>query len=341
MSGFRPSSITIILTAFWILGAGCAQLQKVDLKKVKEKIEEIDKPSFILEKVSIAEINLNEIRLKVDSKVKNPYPVPLPATNLDTNILIEGQQFTKAKTKIPSVGGNSNKAVPVDLVFSYNDLAELYKKVPGKTDLMVKVQGTVSLPIPEKYKSVAGRDALDFPFEEERQIPAVLPDIEIRNFRIIKPDPSTILSSAGTEDLAKKATSFLDSLLGSQKKSPGSAVAAGLSALDLKVDTEFDIILKNRASSRLQFSEFEFELSLEKEKFLTGQPTKIENKGQESVLSIRTSFPLGSVTQGIANAVTKKSAAFRLVGKATTEAPEIGTGPIPFKFDKSGSFGWK
>ncbi len=318
---------------------GCAQLQKVDLKKVKERIEEIDRPVFILEKVSIAEINLSEIRLKVDSKVKNPYPIVLPATNLEINILIEGQQFTKAKTKIPSVGGNSNKPIPVDLVFSYNDLVALYKKVPEKTDLLVKVQGTVSLPIPEKYRSVAGADSLDFPFEEERKIPVVLPDIEIRNFKIIKPDPSTILSSAGTNDLAQKATDFLDTLL-TKKKSPGSAIAAGLSSLDLKVDTEFDIVLKNKASSRLQFSEFEFELSLEKEKFLTGQPTKIENKGLESIISVRTSFPLGTVTQGIANAVSKRSAAFRLTGKATTEAPEIRTGPLLFKFDKSGSFGW-
>ncbi|WP_367897982.1 LEA type 2 family protein [Leptospira sp. WS58.C1] len=319
---------------------GCAQLQKVDLKKVKEKIEDLDKPSFILEKVSIAEINLSEIKLRVDSKVKNPYPIALPATNLEMNILIEGQQFTKAKTKIPNVGGNSNKPVPVDLTFAYNDLVALYKKVPGKIDLVVKVQGVVSLPIPEKYRSVAGAASLDFPFEEERKIPAVLPDIEIRNFKIIKPDPSTILSSAGTEDLAKKATSFLDTLLGPQKKSPGSAVAAGISSLDLKVDTEFQIVLKNRATSRLQFSEFEFDLTLEKEKFLTGQPVRIENQGQESILSVRTSFPLGTVTQGIANAISKRSAAFRLSGKASTEAPEIETGPVLFKFDKSGSFSW-
>lgn len=328
------SKITL-LPFFFLLPilAGCAELQTLKGK--------IKTPEISFEKVEIAEITLEDIKLVIQSEVRNPYPISLPASGLELDVKIEGTQFSKVKLALDSIQGSSKKNLPIEVKLKYADLAALYKKVPGKKELLVRVEGEASLPIPSKYAALAGADALKFPFQDERLIPAVLPNIEIKNFKIIKPDVAKITESANSAELAKKAVSFLDALLSPKaKKSPGSALNAGLEALDISIDTEFDLVLNNKAASDLRFQDLNFELFLENDKFLTGSPVNIANNGKESILTIRTSFPLKSVSNSIANAVTKRSSSFRLTGKAAVVCPGVSSDSIGFGFIKEGNFRW-
>ncbi|TGM03766.1 hypothetical protein EHQ76_08970 [Leptospira barantonii] len=324
-----------LLLIFFLLPflSGCAELQTLKGK--------IKTPEISFEKVEIAEITLEDIKLIIQTEVKNPYPINLPASSLNLDVKIEGTQFSKVQLKLDSVPGSSKKPLPIEVKLKYADLAALYKKVPGKKELLIRIEGEAALPIPEKYAVIAGTDSLKFPFQDERLIPAVLPNIEIRNFKIIKPDVAKITESANSEELAKKAVSFLDALLSPKnKKSPGSALNAGLDALDISIDTQFELVLNNKAASDLQFQDLNFELFLENDKFLTGSPVNITNNGKESILTIRTSFPLKSVSNSIANAVTKRSSSFRLTGKAAVVCPGVSSDPIGFGFIKEGNFRW-
>nr|HNI28707.1 hypothetical protein [Leptospiraceae bacterium] len=53
------------------------------------------KPSFSFQKLDIKNITLSEITFNLLTSVKNPYPVSLPKSNLNMNLMIEGTTFLK------------------------------------------------------------------------------------------------------------------------------------------------------------------------------------------------------------------------------------------------------
>ncbi|MDX1958851.1 MAG: LEA type 2 family protein [Leptospiraceae bacterium] len=295
------------------------------------------KPTFNFQKVDIASIDLSEITLNMLTSVKNPYPVSLPRSDLDLKLSIEDMPFTSSKIDLGKIEANSEKPLPFPIKLKYADLLNLYKKFPSKELLKVKLDGLVGIPIPQEFQ-LTGKKSLEFPFSEGRDVPSVLPTIDIRNFKIIKPDPAQIASQAGA-GLATQATSFLDNLLSGKKPSAGSAAAAGLSGIDLNVDTEFDLGLKNLAASKLNFQDLNYDLSLKGEKFLSGKSADILNNGLESIVKVKTSFPLKSLSSGITDAITKKSSDFKLTGNSGLAVPGISES-IKFNYDKAGSFKW-
>ena len=297
------------------------------------------KPTFSLKGVDITKITLENISLKVLTNVKNPYPVALPKSILDMNVLIEGNKLAKfSQIDLGKIEANSNKDLPVDVILKYTDLADIYKKVPGKELLAVKFDGVLNIPIPEAYQ-IAGKKTFEFPFSQDKQIPAVLPTIDIRNFKIVKPEPTQVIS--GVKDgVSAAAMSYLDGLLGGKKTNIGSAAQAGLSNVDIDVATEFEIALANKAAAALKFSDLKYDLELNGEKFLSGVPVNIINSGKESIVKVKTSFPLKSVSSGIADAIRKRSSDFKLQGLSGLTVPGLPEGTMSFDYDKKGNFKW-
>lgn len=298
-----------------------------------------NQPSFSIKSVDITKITLENISLKLQTSVENHYPISLPKSILDMTVYIEGTAFAKfSKIDLGKIESNATKDVPVDVLIKYSDLLEIYKKLPGKELLTVKLDGVVTVPIPETYQ-VAGKKSFEFPFTKEKQIPAVLPTIDIRNFKIIKPEPAQIASTA-KEAVTTAAMSYLDGLLSGKKTTVGSAASAGLSNVDINVDTEFEIVLANKAAAALKFSDLKYDLTLNGEKFLSGVPVDIINKGKESIVKVKTSFPLKSVSSGIASAIQKKSSDYKLKGLSGLNVPGLPDGTMNFDYDKKGNFKW-
>ncbi|HMV41979.1 MAG TPA: hypothetical protein PK079_23170 [Leptospiraceae bacterium] len=298
-----------------------------------------NEPTFTLKSVDINKITLENISLKLLTNVRNPYPVSIPKSILDMNVLIEGTNLAKfSKVDLGKIEASSNKDLPVDVILKYSDLMDIYKKLPGKDLLNVKLDGVLNVPIPESYQ-LAGKKSFEFPFTQDKQIPAVLPTIDIRNFKIVKPDTDQI--SSGVKDGATNtAKTYLDNLLSGKKTNLGSAAQAGLSNVDIDVATEFEIALANQAAAALKFSDLKYDLALNGEKFLSGVPVDIINNGKESIVKVKTSFPLKSLSSGIADAIQKKSSDFKLKGLSGLNVPGLPDGTMSFDYDKSGSFKW-
>ncbi|MBP9887587.1 MAG: hypothetical protein KBF93_14900 [Leptospiraceae bacterium] len=322
-------TLNLIFLIFFI--SSCALLQQF--------LNGDTKPTFSLKGVDITKITLENISLKVLTNVKNPYPVALPKSILDMNVLIEGNKLAKfSQIDLGKIEANSNKDLPVDVILKYTDLADIYKKVPGKELLAVKFDGVLNIPIPEAYQ-IAGKKTFEFPFSQDKQIPAVLPTIDIRNFKIVKPEPTQVIS--GVKDgVSAAAMSYLDGLLGGKKTNIGSAAQAGLSNVDIDVATEFEIALANKAAAALKFSDLKYDLELNGEKFLSGVPVNIINSGKESIVKVKTSFPLKSVSSGIADAIRKRSSDFKLQGLSGLTVPGLPEGTMSFDYDKKGNFKW-
>ncbi len=134
--------------------------------------------------------------------------------------------------------------------------------------------------------------------------------------------------------------SYLDGLLGGKKTNIGSAAQAGLSNVDIDVATEFEIALANKAAAALKFSDLKYDLELNGEKFLSGVPVNIINSGKESIVKVKTSFPLKSVSSGIADAIRKRSSDFKLQGLSGLTVPGLPEGTMSFDYDKKGNFKW-
>ncbi|MCB1178022.1 MAG: hypothetical protein KDK36_10620 [Leptospiraceae bacterium] len=297
-----------------------------------------NKPTFELKDIAISSITLNDINLKIFTAIKNPYPIDIPRSDLNMKLLIEDSKFSTIKTDLGKIKSKSSQALPLDVNLKYSDLKALYDKLPGKELLKVKLDGLVSVPIPSTFQ-IAGKESLEFPFLESKDIPTVLPTIEIKNFKIIKPDPQKVASSVNSGQAQSAAVSYLDSLLGGRPTSLSSAASAGLDSVDLDVDTEFDIKKKNQASSKLNFKDLNYDLSLSGDKFMAGKPKDIINNGKESTVKVKSSFPLKSVSTGIAYAIQKKSANFHLVGDSGLKVDGISDN-LKFDYDKSGNFKW-
>lgn len=319
--------VLLILFSF----STCASLQ--------ELLNRENQPSFTVTSVQIQKITLETLTLQIQTNVKNPYPVSLPQSNARMKVYLEGSQFVSLPNlELGKLAASSTSPLPIEVKIKYADLVEIYKKVPSKETLSVKIDGVLMIPLPESL-AFTGLKILEFPFVQEKQIPSLLPSISIRNFKILKPEPSTLKTSASSV-VVQSAMSYMDSLLGGKKTSIQSAAEAGLEAVDLNVDTEFEIVLTNQAAAKLNFKDLKYGLSLSGEKFLEGKPENILSKGNESILSVKTSFPLKSISKGIASAIQKRSSPFQLKGVSGLEVAGIPDGILPFEYDKSGTFSW-
>lgn len=306
---------------------------------LKDFIGSDNQPSFSVNKIEISKITLENINLRIESTLKNPYPVSLPGSYIKLDVFIEGSKLTQIpKIEVGKISGNSSIKLPIDILIKYSDLVELYKKIPGKEILLVKADGVLKIPIPETYQ-FAGSKELDFPFVQEKQIPAILPSIAIRNFKIIKPEPSALVS--GSQSAVNGiAMNYIDSLLGGKKTSLMSATEAGLGNIDITINTEFEIVLTNKAGARLNFNDLKYDLDLGTEKFLGGRTESITNNGNESIVNVRTGFPLKSLSNSLASTIQKRTSPFRIRGASGLKVSGIPDGMLNFEYDKSGSFSW-
>lgn len=298
----------------------------------------VSKPTIALKSVDLKKITLEDINLKLLTQIKNPYPVTLPRSDLKMKLMIEGNLLSNISSDLGKIGAKDSQDVPFDLQLKYNDLKKIYQSLPGKQILGVKMDGIISLPIPKNYQ-IAGKESFDFPFQESKDIPAILPNIEIKNFQMLRPDPAKIMSSVNTQQAGQAALNYIDGLLGGKKTSLGSAVSQGLTNVDINIDTLFDIVLSNQAAAALNFSGLKYDLSLQGEKFLSGAPEQIQNNGKESIVKVKTSFPLKSLSEGIASAIQKRSSDFHLKGNSNLNVPGISE-KIDFDYDKKGNFKW-
>lgn len=318
------------LAVFLLSQSGCAVLQKLGLPE----------PGVNLRKVAITALTLTHLDLRLDTLISNPYPLSLPPTGMDMALTIEGTPLTKLSSQPIKVPASGSLPVPLNLRIKYTDLLNIYRNFPTKPALNLGVDGKLAVSLASVQKVPGVPDQIRWPFAVQKDIPALKPEIAIRSFRIIKPQLAD-LQQAAPGDLGRRAESFLDQLLAPGGTSPGSAAQAGLDALDLKVNTAFDIVLTNKAAAELLFQSLNYDLKLGGEPFLNGRSANIENRGAESIVTVNTAFPLNSITRGLADAINRRRSSFQLVGDAGVRIPALpDESGLKFDFDQAGNFAW-
>ncbi|XDD44883.1 LEA type 2 family protein [Leptospira sp. WS39.C2] len=300
--------------------------------------DKIPTPEFSFESINIKQITFTDITLGVETSVTNPYPVSLPSSLLDMDIKIEGLKLSQVKTDLGVIEAKKTKSLPLEVKLKYTDLLQLYKKFPTKPMLEVSAEGNMKVSIPKQWQ-LLGKDSVSFPFVQKREIPAVLPDVEIRNFKILMPSEAEILSASNTDAMIGTTTNFLKGLLGGSKTPATSAAKAGLSGLNLNLKTEFDFVFSNQAASNLNLSDLKYNLQLAGENFLSGSPKEILNSGKESTVKVESLFPITSIGTSLYKTIQSKEALYQLKGDSALNVPNIREN-IPFSYEKKGKFHW-
>ncbi len=337
----KRKAAVLALGAVLISAPGCAALQS---------LIQGGKPKLSFEKAELKGFSLTGLDLRLHMNVWNPYPIDLPKGIMKLNMNIEGANLAKLSTLPLTLKGRENTPTVFNVNIKYADLKAIYDRLPGKEALDVKLGGNLEVPLPTASKNNPAMALLpknlNFAFQGERKIPAVLPDISIQNFRIHYPTTADIQKSVTSgfnkDAVVKKASGFLYDLLKKKSgRSPGSAVSAGLAGIDLEVKTEFDIVLKNLAASRLDFKNLDYTLNLDGNRFLSGKPSTISNENRETTVTIKTAFPLKSITTSLARSIKTKSVNFNLIGGAGLEIPALpADGLLRYRFNKNGRFNW-
>jgi LEA14-like dessication related protein len=272
-------------------------------------------PRFSLKSVKIDKIDLETLSLKLLTDVNNPYPVNLPKSLVDLDIRLEGTNLTKIKNDLGNIEANSTKEMPIDLKIKYSDIASLVKKFPNKELLDLNLKGNMSLPLPESL-SMLGKKNIDFPVDFTKSIPSIQPSIDIKNFKV-----------TGLEgDLKDTAGKIVSGVM-----------SGNLKGVDPPINTEFDIAISNLAGAKLNLEDLKYNLNLNGEKFLSGEPIGILNNGKESILKIKSSIPLQSASTGLRSALKSKNPPFQLTGLSKLKIDGLPDGLLDFDFDKKGT----
>ncbi len=175
----RSSLILIVILLF----CGCASLDPSLFKK---------KPTASLENTDVESISLQDITLRFDIKVNNPYPIGIKLDKITSKFTIEKKQlFETATQKGFKVKANGSAINSFNVTLKYKDIINIVKDYSRKDSLNCKISGEIVLAIPVKgIPGVPG--SYSFPYEAEKKIPAIKPSISIKNFSIKKPSKSDI-----------------------------------------------------------------------------------------------------------------------------------------------------
>ncbi len=332
---FARRAGALALVALLVLTTGsCAALQQLG--------DVLKNPEFRLVGVELIGLSLSSLRIRLNTEVKNFYPFDIPSGGVDMGVSLEGAQFVRLKNDFAQ-GLKSGAATPAsfDVELPFQGLAAAFQNIAGKETLRLGLAGDLSVKLPGQRAAIAPGlpERLKLSFQREDTIPAIYPEVEVRNFRLIAPSTTDIAQSAGGA-LSGAATNYINGLFGGG--GARSAASAGLAGLDLEVGTEFEIALKNRGAASLVFDQLNYDLLLDNAPFVKGLATQIRPEGNGSVATIRTSFPIAQVTTALATAIRNKQARFRLRGETGLDTPGSALGGLlRFDIDRSGSLSWR
>ncbi len=93
-------------------------------------------PTAKITGVKMGAMSLQNATLIFDVDVSNPYPVPLPMTNLDYALSTSGQKFLDGQAKtLGTVPASGSKVLSVPIKISFLELFRAVQGIKGKTEI--------------------------------------------------------------------------------------------------------------------------------------------------------------------------------------------------------------
>ena len=297
-------------------------------------------PTATLTRFEVAAISLRDVSFLFELTVRNPYPVDLSFSGMNLAFKVEGTQvFTADSRGGFSVPGNGTKSNLFTVRLAYEDIIKVVKDYVSKDLLNTAIDGTLVIPLPR----LPGLPATySFSFSLQKKIPAIKPKIAVLDFSVKPPTREQVkdaLVKEGSKVDAGKALGVLQNVL--QGKKPAVPVIDP-SDIDVPVSVSFTIQLSNQARAELAFPKLGYELSVNGEKLVTGESTKISREAGKSLITVVSTFSSSSLSKNVRELFSSRKGTFKLHGTASVKLPdEIRKDPLPLDFEEGGSFSVK
>ena len=318
--------ILVVIVAV-MLCIGCSSIQKG-----------VRKPEVKIIKMDIDSLSLRDITLFFDIEIKNPYPVELKLDGIAFDVKIEDKQLFKTETsKGLKIKKNGKETTRLTLNLVYADIVKIVLDYTKKAALECVIDTKVMIPLP----NFPGLDKnITFDYRLTKKIPTIKPSIKVANFKVRMPTESDIaaaLKKAGQSAVSTTSvTNMVTSLLSGRIPA---APVIDLDSLDLKLNVNFDIEMKNETPAILNFVDLDYDFIVNGEKFIDGKTSNIKNAGNLSVLSIANEFSTKSMNQAVLRIFRSGSGQFELKGKSMIKLPsDIKDTPVELKFNENGGF---
>ena len=297
-------------------------------------------PTATLTRFEVAEISLRDVTFLFELTVKNPYPIDLSFSGMNLAFKVEGTPvFTADSRGGFSVPGNGTRSNVFTVKLAYDDIIRVVKDYASKESLNTVIDGTLVIPLPR----IPGLpDIWSFSYSLQKKIPAIKPRVALLDFSVKPPTRSQVrdaLVKEGSEVDAGKALGVLQYVL--QGRKPAAPVIDP-SDIDVPVSVSFTIELANEARAELAFAKLGYELSVNDEKLVTGESTRIARTAGRSLITVVSTFSSRSLSKNVRNVFSSRKGTFTLHGTASIKLPdEISKDSLPLDFQEGGSFSVK
>ncbi len=150
------------------------------------------RPTISFVSADVTGLTMKYIDLKLQLKLKNPYPVALPSGALGGDVSLDEKVITGITTTTPDVGAGSSAEFPLTLRIPFDSILSMGTDLSSKEEFHFRARGNADI----RVASVPGMpDKLSLPFDVQQDVPAFVPDVTFANVAL--ETPSLASPSAG------------------------------------------------------------------------------------------------------------------------------------------------
>lgn len=296
----------------------------------------IPKPTAEIVNFDIDSISLTDITLLFDVEVKNPYPVKLKFSRVESTFFVEKKQFFKTSTDRLKIKAKGKETTRLFVNIKYSDMANIVKDYKDKDSLECVVDMVIVLPLPETVSGLA-KD-VTFRFNLKKNVPAIKPEINIANFNVIKPTKEEVEAAIKRAQKKNMNADAVKDMFGAMIDGKNPAQVIDTSDLDLKLKVNFDVILKNKTKSEIFFKDLNYDFRINSSKLVDGYTKDIQNKPGEYTLSVNNEFSSKALGSAILKAFRDGKGDYSLTGFSMVKFPDkIKKAPLKLNFNEKGA----
>lgn len=299
----------------------------------------VDKrPEASIDRFDIAAISFKDVDLLFDIAIKNPYPIGIKLDRVKVRFDVEGKKLFETATvkglNIRAMGrGNTQFIVKLE----YDKIQGVVRDYMNREYLKCDVVGEIAINLP-KHNMPKVPHELKIPFSLSKNIPAVRPEVSIRNFSVKAPSVAEIeraIAEAGRKNLSADRLAGMFASMVKGKTPQG----FDPSDLDLKLEVNFDFRIRNKTKSKLSFNSMGYDFSMNSVNVFSGNTSQTRMEGDTLVLTIANQMSSRALGKGAAAFFKQRKGAFRMKGETMVQFPaSIRREPLKLQFDESGGF---
>jgi LEA14-like dessication related protein len=297
----------------------------------------LPKPSADITRFQVDAISLRDVTFLFDLTVKNPYPLALSFSGLTLAFTVEGARvFTAASQGGFSVAANGQKTSTFTVTLAYDAIIALVANYTSHDWLDTVIDGTLVIPLP---KMIGLPNDITFTYRLAKKIPAIKPRVALLDFSVRPPSREQVteaIARAGAKtDPGKALGVFTDLLAGKKPAAP----VIDPADLDVPLAVGFTIEIRNEARGPLSFDRLGYELTVNGERLVVGESTKIVKEPGRDLVTVTNTFSSARLSRQVRALFSARTGTFGVKGSASVKLPdEIRKEPIPLSFEETGSF---